>query len=228
MNPNERPVVDGVELALDYFVSKNILVYQHPAHFRFNTDTRLLAQFMRIKKGESVLEIGCNNGVLLVYADQFKPKRLIGVDRLAQPLQIAQINADRWIEAPVELILSPIQEVEHALVDVVISNPPFFEMKELHPNTKINHRTLGRFEFNGGLEDWIFHASRLLKSKGRFYLVHRPDRIQEILSLGMKHSLSLKRMQLAFDSRDHQAKALLVEFIKEGNTKAIVQESVWI
>lgn len=63
---------------LDYFIDKNIKLYQNPNDFRFNTDTKLLAQFVRLKKQERILDIGTNNGVLLVYFDRFNVKELVG------------------------------------------------------------------------------------------------------------------------------------------------------
>ena len=122
-------------LRLDYFIDPKISIYQHPDHFHFNTDTKLLAQFMKLKKGDVVLDIGTNNGALLLYADQFDVKELIGVEVLEKSSQIAKLNAECFISHPCQIINLPIQEVEHDLVDVIVSNPPFFTEKETHPNT---------------------------------------------------------------------------------------------
>lgn len=203
------------ELRKDYFIDKEITLYQNKDHFCFNTDTKLLAKFMKIKKGDVVLDIGTNNGALLVWADQMEVKQLIGVEVLKESFEVAKWNAKNFIHDTI-LINQPIQEVDIEPVDCIISNPPFFTQNETHPNTKMNIRQLGRVEINLSLEDLIYHASRLLKSNGRFYFVHRPARIHEIMNVLSKYQFKAKTIGFAYDSRDRECKSLLVEAIKEG------------
>ena len=202
-------------LRLDYFIDPSIPIYQHSSHFRFNTDTKLLAQFMKIKKGETVLDIGTNNAALLLYADRYDVKKLIGVEILEESSQIAKLNAESFIQHPYEIFNSPIQDVKTDLVDVIISNPPFFTEKETHPDTIMNMRQLGRVEIHCDLDDLCKHASRLLKSHGRFYFVHRPDRIHEIAIALDRYNLSIKTMQFAYDPRNDAVKSVLIEAIKD-------------
>ena len=83
-----------MSLTLDYFIHEDLKLYQDCEHFRFNTDTKLLAQFVRLKKQERILDIGTNNGALLVYFDQFHIKELVGVEVLEETSKVAQKNAD--------------------------------------------------------------------------------------------------------------------------------------
>ena len=221
-------MVNESDLRLDYLVDPSIQLYQDPNHFCLNTDTRLLAQFMRIKKGESVLDIGTNNAALLVYASRFSCSKLIGVEVLPESFEVAQLNVRRFIDGEVELINAPIQRVEHEPVDVVVSNPPFFELKEMHPDTRLDLRAKGRFELNCTLEELVASAGRLLKSNGRVYLVHPPHRIFEIFAALHACRFSVKRMQVAYDRRSKGAKSLLIEAIKEGHTKTTIEDSLWI
>ena len=209
-------------LRLDYFIDPSIPIYQHPSHFRFNTDTKLLAQFMKIRKGDRVLDIGTNNGALLLYADQFDVKELIGVEVLQDSSEIAKYNASCFIKHPCTIIHAPIQSVEVNLVDVIISNPPFFTEKETHPNTIMDMRQLGRVEVHCDLDDLCKHANRLLKSHGRFYFVHRPDRIHEIAMALAKYNFSMKTLQFAYDPRNDAVKSVLIEAVKEANGRCQV------
>ena len=65
----------------DYINGTDIYLYQHKKMFRINTDTALLAQFMKVKKGERVLDIGTNNGALLLAAIVLGPTRSAGAIR---------------------------------------------------------------------------------------------------------------------------------------------------
>lgn len=217
------------KLRKDYFIDPSFMIYQDPAHFCFNTDTRLLAQFMTIRKNETVIDIGTNNGVLMVYAAKAFPlKKIIGVEVLEPSSRIARLNAEMFIDKEWEVINLPIQDVSMDPVDVILSNPPFFEVSEMHPNTKLDMRAYGRFEINCTLNDLVSHASRLLRSNGRFYFVHRPDRLSDIIQCLKEYRFSIKNLQIAYDHRNNEAKSVLIEAIKEGNTKMKVGPCIWI
>ena len=151
------------DLRLDYFIRQDFKLYQHKEHFHFNTDTRLLANFLKVNDQETVLDIGTNNGALLLWVDQFEVKKLYGVEVLKEAYDIARLNADTFFQHEHEIIHAPIQEVNVESVDVIISNPPFFTQKETHPNVKMDMRQLGRIEINLTLDELIKHANRLLK-----------------------------------------------------------------
>ena len=181
-----------MDYELNYFIDENIQLYQHPLHFRFNTDTKLLAQFVRLKKKERILDIGTNNGVLLVYLDQFDVRELIGVEVLKESFLLAKKNADTFIHHAHKIINMPIQEYSDDLFDVIVSNPPYFKLNANQITNKITMRHLGRIEENLTLDELIYNAARLLKSNGRFYFVHRPNRLNEIYAALQKYHFSVR------------------------------------
>lgn len=216
------------DLRLDYFIREELKLYQHKNHFHFNTDTKLLAQFAKVKKDEIVLDIGTNNGALLMWFDQYNVKKLIGVEVLEESFKIAQKNVDEFFNHETLLINKPIQEVNLDLVDVIVSNPPYFTESETHPNIKMDMRQLGRVEVNLSLEELIQNANRLLKSNGRFYFVHRCSRIHEIFDMLSKYKFKVKSVAIAYDSRTNESKSLLIEAIKEGQCKCQILPAIMI
>lgn len=217
-----------MSLTLDYFIDENLKLYQDPEHFRFNTDTKLLAQFVRLKKQERVLDIGTNNAAILVYLDQFNVKELVGVEILEETSKVAQKNVDTFIKHPARIVNKPIQEYTDNLFDVIVSNPPYFKMKANQQPEKLNFRHLGRMEENLTLEQLVYHASRLLKSYGRFYMVHRPNRLNEINRVLYANHFSIRNLQFAYDHRDNKVKSVLIEAIKESNCDMNVLEPIYI
>lgn len=201
----------------DYFISPDQPIYQREDMFHFNTDTKLLAGFLKIKKNETVIDVGTNNAALLLACDKYPVKQLIGVEVLKEACEVAQKNVDAFISHPCQIINLPIQEVQIEPVEVIISNPPYFTQKETNPNIQMDFRQLGRVEINLTLEELICHVSRLLKSNGRFYMVHRPNRIQDIINCCTRYNLGVKTIQLVYDHRDNEAKSLLIEAVKERN-----------
>lgn len=217
-----------MSLTLDYFIDENLKLYQDPEHFRFNTDTKLLAQFVRLKKQERVLDIGTNNAAILVYLDQFNVKELVGVEILEETSKVAQKNVDTFIKHRARIVNKPIQEYTDNLFDVIVSNPPYFKMNANQQPEKLNYRHLGRMEENLTLEQLVYHASRLLKSYGRFYMVHRPNRLNEINRALYANHFSIRNLQFAYDHRDNKVKSVLIEAIKESNCDMNVLEPIYI
>ena len=101
--------------------------------------------------------------------------------------------------------------------DAVVSNPPFFKF---HGNEELindlDQLTLARHEISITLEEIIETAACLLKDKGYFAMVHRPDRFLEILDTMRKYSITPKKVRFCHSKIDKQAKILLVEGVKFG------------
>lgn len=215
------------ELQKDYFLSEDDVLFQHPDHFHFNTDTKLLAGFMKIRKNDAVLDIGTNNGALLYAADKYPVSELVGVEIVEDACVVARKNVKTFFIHPAQIIHSRIQDYEGHPFDVVVSNPPYFREKETNPNIQMTLRQYGRVEKNLTLEELVFHAARLLKSNGRFYLVHRPGRLNDIMIECFKNNFRIKTIQIAYDCHDH-AKTLLVEAVKEGTCDCTILSPIYI
>ena len=93
---------------------------------------------------------------------------------------------------------------------------------------QLNFRHLGRMEENLTLEQLVFHANRLLKSYGRFYMVHRPNRLNEINKVLYANHFSIRNLQFAYDHRDNQVKSVLIEAVKESSCDMKVLEPIYI
>ena len=84
--------MDKKELTYDYIAGTDIHLWQRKDMFRINTDTAQLARFMKIRKGERVLDVGTNNGALLLAAAADEPSFLCGVDIQEEACELARFN----------------------------------------------------------------------------------------------------------------------------------------
>ena len=137
--------------------------------FRNNTDTASLGTFLQVKPSESVLDIGTNNGALLLYASQYHPASLCGVELQEEACELATYNLSLY-GLNANIIHSNIKEVQDIKADVIISNPPYFAS----PDKRVaeTSRNIARHEFFLDLETLIACIHRLISENGRCYIVH--------------------------------------------------------
>ncbi len=207
----------------DYLPNTDIHLYQRKDMFRMNTDTALLGNFMKVKKGESVVDMGCNNGALLLYASRFEPSKMIGIDVFEEACELACENMILNDLSNVEILVSDIKDVVINKVDVVVCNPPYFDTSNSQNRNESRYLEVARHEKYMTLHQCCFSASRFLKEKGRFYLVHRASRITEVLIELSKCSLEVKTMQFVYDENKKEAITVLIEAVKNGkpNTRIL-------
>ena len=108
--------------------------------------------------------------------------------------------------------------IQGSKVDLILCNPPYFKVD---PNSNLNeseHYLLARHEITTNLKEICRSAQSILKSNGRLAMVHRPDRLLDILATLQQHNLAPKRLQFVYPKREKEANMLLIEAIKDGST----------
>ncbi len=196
----------------DYIAGSDIYLWQRKDMFRINTDTAQLAHFMKIKKGERVLDIGTNNGALLLFAKQYDPAYLCGIEIQEEACELARYNLFDHGITNGEILCGDFTEMTVKDFDVVVCNPPFFQMGD-HGNVEMNARSIARHELFLPLEKLLRGVQKALKENGRFYMVHRSERIVDIVEECRKNRLEIKTMQFVFDDRKELAVSVLIEAV---------------
>lgn len=213
-------------MKLDYLKGIDSYIEQKEEMYHFNSDTVLLGNFIKVKKTDTVLDVGCNNGALLLYAS--KAKSLCGIDVFDDVISLAKKNLERN-HVKAELTVSRLQDYQHPSFDVIISNPPYFNTKNESLKNENKYLKAARHEENLTLEELLIHVSRLLKDNGTFYLVYRPDRLFELFQVSEKYSLKPYRLQIAYASKNKNAKSILIAFKKNmPNMSMTIEEAIFL
>lgn len=200
----------------DYIQGSDIYVYQRKDMFRINTDTSLLAHFMRIEKGERVLDIGTNNGALLLAAARALPSYLYGIEIQEAAVALAKYNMEQANIQNAKIIHADVNDIDMPKVDVVVCNPPYFPM-EADSNVNVStYLTIARHEQYLTLDALANKVSQALQEKGRFYLVHRAERLCDIMEALRIHRLEPKKIQFVYRQEHQPAYTVLIEAIKDG------------
>jgi len=213
------------ELTKDYLPNSDIYLYQSRDMFRMNTDTHLLGNFLNLKSNETILDIGVNNGALLLYAKQYHPKFMIGVDIQEEACEIASLNMKYHQIENVEIHCVDIQNFDMNQVDVIVCNPPYFEVSD---QQEISKRKIARNEYYLPMQGLFKTINRLLKEKGRCYIIHRANRLNELYSCLFENNLNLRQMTMIYDENHDYAHGVLLEIVKGKKVQLKVNAPLWI
>lgn len=203
---------------------KNTYIYQNDDWFKFSLDSVLLANFVTINlRTKKILDLATGNApipMLLTYRTKAK---IYGVEIQKEIYELGQKSViENNMLNQINLFNFDVKDLNKHLgfeqFDVVTCNPPYFKTndKKLFNDNKI--KAIARHEIFLNLDDVCSIASKSLKNKGIFALVHRPERFLEILDTMRKYNIEPKRIQFVHPKMEKEANMVLIEGIKNGNS----------
>lgn len=203
-------------------------VIQDREKFCFGMDAVLLSGFTKVKEGEKVLDMCTGTGIIpILLSAKTKGKNFTGIEIQEDCAQMAERSVKyNGLEDRIQIIQGDIKEAVSifgaASFHVVTCNPPYMIGQHGLTNPHMP-KAIARHEILCTLEDVVSQASKLLGDRGRFYMVHRPFRLTEIMQVLTKYKLEPKRMQLVYPYIDREPNMVLIEALKGGNSRITVE-----
>ena len=191
----------------DYLKFIDYEFIQDERFIKANTDTAFLGMFLDKMTNKSVMDIGTNTGALLLYAHYHGAKQLIGVDIHKEALKTAEKNLSKYTDN-YKLYHSRIQDLEAEPVDVVICNPPFFEMNNVTPDKYFKE---AMFEESMPMEDMFKALRKFMKDNGEAYVLYQADRFPELFDMCKKYKLKIMKMQFIHDINSKHALRVMMK-----------------
>ena len=206
---------------IDNLNRNNYYIIQNIEKFCFGMDAVLLSGFAKVNTGENVLDLGTGTGIIPILLEaKTEGRHFTGLEIQEESADMAiRSVAINSLEDKIDIIVGDIKEASNifgmASYDVVTSNPPYMNHKHglVNPDAA---KAIARHEILCTLDDVIREASRVLKSNGRFYMVHRPFRLTEIIDVLHSYKLEAKRMKLVHPFFNKEPNMVLIECIKGG------------
>lgn len=204
-------------------------IIQNEKGFCFGMDAVLLSGFAKVKRGENALDLGTGTGIIPILLEaKTEGRHFTGLEIQETSADMAQRSVClNDLNEKVEIIRGDIKEATDlfgkASFDVVTSNPPYMTGQHGLVNPDMP-KAVARHEILCTLEDVIGQASALLKENGRFYMVHRPFRLAEIMVTMSRYRLEPKRMKLVYPFVDKEPNMVLIEGLKGGRPRVTVEK----
>lgn len=213
---------------IDQLYSQDVKIIQNPHCFAFSLDAVLLADFVRPNHRHQLrnVDLCAGNGAIGLFLHQKLGGQFFEVELQPQIADMAKRTITlNNLEDRYTVINADIANVNDYLpkdsADIVLCNPPYFPVT---PHSKKNPNktlALARHEIATNLTEVVKQMSGLLKMNGHGYLVHRPDRLGEILTVCQANRLAPKRLRFIHPKADRDANIVLLELIKDGKPGGI-------
>lgn len=214
---------------LDELHRNGYYIIQNPERFCFGMDAVLLSGFAKAKKGERVLDLGTGTGIIPILMEA----KTESEDFTA--LEIQEESADmarrsvlyNHLENRINIVTGDIKDASKIFgassFDVITTNPPYM-IGEHGISCASDAKAIARHEVLCDLDDILRESAKLLRPGGRFYMVHRPFRLAEIMSKMVAYKIEPKRMKLVYPYIDKEPNMVLIEGLRGGKSRLTVEK----
>lgn len=223
LKKNER--IDDLQL-------KGLKIIQNTEGFCFGMDAVLLANFATVKRGAKVADLGTGTGIIpILISGKSRAEIIYGVEIQEEVYEMACRSVEmNGISDRVKIINADIKNIEDSLgknsFSVVTSNPPYMHVDGVkNPDDR---KMISRHEVKCNLDDVVRAASLLLQERGKFYMVHRPTRLIDIIMAGRKYRMEPKVMRFVHPRYGKAPNMILVEFVKGGKPDLKIMDPLYV
>lgn len=201
---------------------KDRKIFQDDRYFSFSLDSVMLANFVNIRmRDKKILDLGTGNAIIPLILSLRTNKKIVGVEIQNNLVQLAKKSVKyNNLEEQITIINSDMKDYridgDDDLYDIIICNPPYFKVDNNKTTNLTLEKTIARHEVKITLSDVFSVSKKLLKAKGIFALVHRSERLLEILNLFRDNDIEPKRLQFIYEKLKKSPTLVLIEGVKNG------------
>lgn len=203
---------------------KDMYIMQDNEMFHFSLDSVLLPNFITINKNvKNILDIGCGNAPIPLILSTKTDANIIGVEiqKDVYDLAVESVKYNK-LDNQIQIINANINDyyknIEPGSIDIITCNPPYFKYQKDSNINDNEYKTLARHEVALNLEQLLSISRTLLKTNGVIGIVHRPERLIDIITEMKKNNIEPKRIQLVYPHPNEEANILLIEGRKNGKS----------
>lgn len=213
-----------MEVINDLLEYNNMKIIQDNETFNFSLDSVLLPNFVTINKNiKNILDIGCGNAPIPLILSTKTCAKIVGVeiqDKIADMAKrTVMLNQKNEQITIINQDINDFYRLENTeKYDIITCNPPFFKTTSNRHKNDSEYKTIARHEGSLNIEKILKISRKLLKNNGVVALVHRPERLVEILTLMHQFNIEPKKIQFVYPKKDKEAKIILIEGRKNGKS----------
>lgn len=207
--------------SIDDLQLKGLKIIQKNRAFRFGVDAVLLADFANIKSNNSVMDLCTGTGIVpLLVRGKYNAKSIAGLEIQQEIAEMANRSVIlNNLSETIKIYNEDLKDIDFlksiGRYDIVTVNPPYKlgNTGIVNPSDEL---AIARHEVMCTLEDVIVAARMLLKDNGRLYMVHRPERLADIIESMRKYKIEPKRIRMVHPNTKKAPNIVLIEGQRDG------------
>ena len=217
MKKKEEKIIND----LVYF--DNIKIVQNKNYFNFSLESVLLPYFVETTPNtKMILDLCTGNAPIPLILSRKTNAKIIGVELQKEIYDLAketiELNNIKNIEIINKDAKDIVNDYETDTFDIITCNPPYFKYNNTSILNENDVKSLARHEISINLDDIIKISRKLLRNGGSLYLVHRTERLIEIIESMKKNNIEPKRIRFIYPKKDKESNLVLIEGKKDGKT----------
>lgn len=218
----------------DLYDYENLKIVQDTDFFKFSLDSILLAEIVdNVDNSKLILDLCAGNGAVDFILSYYLENKIYGfeIQKKIYDLAIEGLKLN-GLEKQIEFIHDDVKNIKNYFpgnnFDVIVANPPYFKVNNNAMINENNCKAMARHEITLDLESIFQVTAFALKSNGQFYLVHRPERLEEILYLCEKYGITAKKVCFVYTKSTESANMVLLKCIKGANSGLTVYKPIFV
>ena len=220
-----------MEVINDLLNYDNIKIVQNSDWFSFSLDSVLLANFVHVNNKMRIMDFCCGNAPIPLILSTKTNSKITGVEIQKEVFSLAiksvrLNNKEKQIEIINEDVKNLHNIYETDSFDLITCNPPYFKYKNSSNINNNNTKALARHELSLTLEDVFKTAKKILKNNGKLAMVHRTERLIDIICLMRKYNLEPKRIRFIQPFSNSNSNLVLIEASKNGNAGLKIESNL--
>lgn len=216
-----KDVYVGEDESVDDLQLKGIQLIQKKGVFRFGVDAVLLANYTVVRNNDNIIDLCSGTGIVpFILAGKTNAKHITGIEIMDDMVEMANRSAQyNEMIGKVEFIQRDLKDVKFLKTlekaDIVTVNPPY-KLKNSGIVNINDKNAIARHEICCILEDVIIAAKVLLKSSGKLFIIHRPERLADIFCTMRKYKIEPKRVKMVSSNYEKAPSMVLIEGVNNG------------
>ncbi len=207
---------------LDDVLGYDLKIYQNSSYFSFSLDSIILANYANIRlRDKNIVDFCTGNGVIPLIVSKRTKNNIVGVEIQEQLARLAEKSVEyNKLTDRITIVNEDANEFSSRHLnefDLVLCNPPYFKVEDKSSFNESYEKMIARHEITFNLEDLCKCCKKVLKDNGNLYIVHRSDRLIDIIETLRKHNLEPKRIRFVYENVSKESTLVLVEAQKCGS-----------
>lgn len=220
-----------MEVINDLLNYGNLKIVQNSNWFSFSLDSVLLADFVKVNNKMKIIDFCTGNAPIPLFLSTKTKSEIIGVELQKEVFLLAEKSIRlNNLENQIKVLNMDVNDIPNIydtdVFDLITCNPPYFKMSEKSNTNKDNIKAIARHEINLNLDNIFKIAKKVLKNNGKIAMVHRTDRLIDIISSMKKNNIEPKRLKIIYPFKDSKSNMILIEGAKNGKPGLEIEKSL--